>query len=256
MKNLILTFVIIAIFLSIYFFFIKTHEKEMNRAEEMTGQETIFGTPDKPDAENAAATGGSAVAPSEVTPKDERNKKPEEAFSSSKAGQQIIKVLELIRYLDIPTSVNGKEAWKNVQSLRQSPLETFKEIKQGLPSLSPQYETKKQFLVQFASNLDVDKEEKLNFLAKELKDAVAYAGEASSSGSATANANVQVSLTPSIIFETYLRVSGSPEAAEKLLLEVLPDAPAEVQKTLLSAYNKVNPKRTDELIKQYGLQTY
>jgi hypothetical protein len=242
MKNLIFASVAIAIFLSVYFFFIKTHEDDINKPLKETGSSTASGTP-----ENMPAGGQVDTAAAASTQAVARTAKPEEAFSSSKAGQQIIKVLELIRYLDIPTSANGKEAWKNVQLLRQSPVETFNEISRGITSLSPQYETKRQFLVQFASNLDVEKEEKLTFLAKELKDAVA---------AAATNTNIQVSLTPSIIFETYLRVSGSPESAEKLLIEVLPDAPTEVQKTLLSSYNKVNPKKTDELIKQYGLQTH
>ena len=128
--------------------------------------------------------------------KNERSKKPEDIFSDSKAGKRIIKVLELIRYLDSPATEKGKEAWDNIQKLRDNPTESFNEIVHGVTLLSLENETKRQFLIQFASNLDVGKDDKLDFLDKELRNSILYADS---------NDNVQALVTPSIIFETYFK---------------------------------------------------
>lgn len=177
--------------------------------------------------------------------KKERRKNIQESFSDNKTGQRIVRVLELIRYLDSPTTEKGKDAWDNMQKLKEEPIEAFNEIKQGIQNLSVDNETRRQFLLQFASNLDVPKDDKLTFLDREFKNSIIYSTESD---------NIQANLTPSIILETYIRISGNNELAEKLLAETLPDAPLHVQRTLLSAYNKINPKKTDELIKQYGIK--
>ena len=243
MKKLIPILVIIAVLLSAYFI--------IKRGKSPVRNPKNFGIMESQEEANSKAEGVPANNPttgvqSANSPKDERNKKPEEAFSDSKTGQRIVKLLEIMKYLDNPTSEKGKKGWDYIQKLRETPTETFNEIRQGTDLLSPENETKRQYLIQFANTLDVPKEDKLDFLGKELNSSAIYA---------KGKDNVQALLTPSIVFETYLKTSGNDESAEKFLTDVLPNTSVEVQKTLLSAYNKVNPKRADELIKQYGLKT-
>ncbi|MEI6080453.1 MAG: hypothetical protein WCQ53_07455 [bacterium] len=243
MKKLIPILVIVAVLLSAYFIIKQGRRPVRNpRTFGMMEQQDATGTSQENQSANSAAANAQSANPS----KDERNKKPEEAFSDSKTGQRIVKLLELMKYLDNPTSEKGKKGWDYIQKLRETPTETFNEIKQGTDLLSPENETKRQYLIQFANTLDVPKEDKLDFLGKELSSSAIYA---------KGKDNVQVLLTPSIVFETYLKTSGNDESAEKFLTDVLPNTSVEVQKTLLSAYNKVNPKKADELIKQYGLKT-
>lgn len=217
MKKITLVFLVIIVPITFYVFFKKSATKELKH--EIKGLES-----DTEDTTNKAASTSAVSGGGTATNQQVRGKKPEEAFTTSKAGQEILKVMELFRQLDNPTSKRGKEAWENIQKLRESPRETFDEIKNGVSSLGPEYEPKKQFLIQFASNLDIDKEEKLNFLTKQIKEAVTYAKDPE---------NVQVLLTPSIIFETYKRVAKNPEAADKLLADILPDCSPDVQKTLV-----------------------
>ncbi|MCX6112332.1 MAG: hypothetical protein NTY22_03465 [Proteobacteria bacterium] len=241
MKKLILLLLGIALLLSVYF--ISRAQKHDSIPANSIPLSTVK-NPDNNITDNNKSINENNQSP--IIPKNKRDKNPDEAFSDSKTGQRIIKVLALIRYLDSPASEKGKEAWDNIQKLRDNPSETFNEVAHGVSALSFENETKRQFLIQFASSLDVGKDEKLSFLDKELRDSIYYAKSTD---------NIQVLVTPSIIFETYLRVSANNDVSEKLLIDILPDASPQVQKTLLSAYNKINPKKTDELIKQYNLKT-
>ncbi|MEI6093233.1 MAG: hypothetical protein WCQ47_06075 [bacterium] len=248
MKKLIVILLTILVLLSIYTLFYRPKGEFVSK-----NSQNINLKEGKP----VAVTETSATKPNEeVLNNDEEQKKEnlkkerikniQESFSNTKTGQRVVRMLELIRYLDSPNTDKGKEAWDNMQKLKEDPIETFNEIKQGTPNLSVENETRRQFLIQFASNLDVSKDDKLVFLDREFKNSVRYSTESD---------NIQANLTPSIILETYIRISGNNEFAEKLLTDMLPEAPVHVQKTLLSSYNKINPKKTDELIKQYGFKT-
>ena len=238
MKKLILVLLAIIIVLSVYFLLKNKRQNSVN-----TNAKSISSI------ENPVTHESNSKDQKEQTStsiRNERSKKPEDIFSDSKTGKRIIKVLELIRYLDSPATEKGKEAWDNIQKLRENPTESFNEIVHGVPRLSSDNETKRQFLIQFASNLDVGKDDKLDFLDKELKDSIVYADK---------NDNVQTLVTPSIIFETYFKVSADMDMTEKLLTDVLTNASPQMQKSLISSYNRINPKKADELIKQYGIKS-
>jgi hypothetical protein len=167
-----------------------------------------------------------------------------EAFTNTDTGKNLSKLMELIRKLENPTSSKGKEAWNKLNILKENPKETFAEIKSALIKINDQDETKKQFLIQFASRLDVNKEKRLNMLSEELEQAII---------NTQMSQNIQTQMTPSIIFETYVKLVDDETKAEELLLKVLPKSTSQIQRTLLASYNKVNPQRTDELIKEFNL---
>jgi len=237
MKKLILFLLVISVVLSFYFILKNKNNSDSTKVKHISSIDNR-GIPDSNNKDKREQTASSI--------KNDRNKKPEDIFSDSKTGKRIIKVLELIRHLDSPGTEKGKEAWDNIQKLRDNPTESFNEIVNGIPLLSSDNETKKQFLIQFASNLDVAKEDKLDFLDKELKNSILYA---------ESNDNIQSMMTPSIIFETYFKVSADMDMTDKLLADVLTNASPQMQKTLLSSYNRINPKKADELIKQYGVKS-
>jgi hypothetical protein len=149
-----------------------------------------------------------------------------------------------MRTLDNPTSIKGKEAWNKLNILKQVPDKTLSEIKNALPKIEDKDETKKQFFIQFASGLETDKDKRLELLTEELNRSI--------DNSQLSN-NIQAQMTPSIIFETYIKTANDNTMAEELLISILPKSSPQIQRTLLSSFNKINPKRTDELIEEYGL---
>ncbi|MFH1223344.1 MAG: hypothetical protein V1647_03255, partial [Pseudomonadota bacterium] len=181
----------------------------------------------------------------EVSP--QQIKTPSEAFSQNKAGRRIVKIIELYNYMDNPTTENGKEALDELQKLRETPKETFDEIRKGTFMLSDFYEVKKQFLVQFASTLDVDKEEKIEFLKEGI--------ERSLQGIHDSN-NIQATYTPTIIFDTFINVSEDSVEIEKLATEMMTKSPVEVQKNILTSYNRINPEKAGDLARKYSLNAF
>jgi hypothetical protein len=167
-----------------------------------------------------------------------------EAFSNTETGKNLSKLADLMRTLDNPTSIKGKEAWNKLNILKQVPDKTLSEIKNALPKIEDKDETKKQFFIQFASGLETDKDKRLELLTEELNRSI--------DNSQLSN-NIQAQMTPSIIFETYIKTANDNTMAEELLISILPKSSPQIQRTLLSSFNKINPKRTDELIEEYGL---
>ena len=167
-----------------------------------------------------------------------------DSFSNTETGKNLSRLVELLKTLDNPTSVKGKEAWAKLDTLKQVPDKTFSEIKSALSKIEDKDETKKQFLIQFASGLNIDKNKRLGLLSEELEQAI---------NNTQSSDNIQAQMTPSIIFETYIRLANDDKLSENLLVKVLPKSSPQIQRTLLSSFNKVDPSRTDELIEEYGL---
>jgi len=187
------------------------------------------------------------AAPQQDTAAQNKNKKPNEIFASNRTGRGIAKIVDLYDYMDNPTSDKGKEVLDEIQKLRETPKETFEEIRKGIFLLPDSYEIKRQFLLQYAVTLDVDKEEKMAFLKEGMEKSLQNIQE---------SANVQSTYTPSIIFDTFISVSEDASEIEKFISEAMPKSTTEVQKVIIASYNRVNSDKAMELAKRYSLNTF
>ena len=176
-----------------------------------------------------------------------KENKPSDVFSSSSVGRGIAKIVDLYDYMDNPHTEKGKEVLDELQKLRETPKETFEEIRKGVFMLSDSYETRKQFLVQYAASLDVDKEEKATFLKEGMERSLQYAQEST---------NVQTTYTPSVIFDTFINITEDPMEVEKFITDMLPKSTTEIQKNMIASYNRVNSEKATELARKYSLNTF
>lgn len=216
----------------------ETKKNEAKKLAKLVSSEQI-------DEQKKQISGQKVPSPAENGPHTIKEKVPAtEAFSNTETGKNLSKLADLMKSLDNPASIKGKEAWNKLNTLKQIPDKTLSEIKQALPKIEDRDETKKQFFIQFASGLETDKDKRLSLLIEELNRSI--------DNSQLSN-NIQAQMTPSIIFETYIKTANDHTMAEELLMDILPKSSPQIQRTLLSSFNKINPKRTDELIEELGL---
>jgi hypothetical protein len=194
----------------------------------------------------ASTTSAAPQTPSTARAKPEQFefKKRSEAFaktfSENEAGKALRLALTLLPY----RSVKNEEGEKFEQALataRERPLEAIQEISNGLKQIPAAAFRERQYLIQFASRLDVDKETKLELLSRELV-------------TTTASEDGGSFFTPAIALDSMIEVSGNANSLEAKLRTVLQNTKSrESARLLLSRYSAAAPESAERLKKEFGI---
>jgi hypothetical protein len=151
-----------------------------------------------------------------------------QAFSRTEAGTELAKLCTLLNFDPQGRNRESGFAGASLRWLKSHPSEAFEEIQRGLPKLEERYGYQRQYLIQFASRLEVAERNKIDWLASELRRPMS--GERGYDGAAALSALIEVSRDPVELEEL---VKGA--------LEAQPDA--RVREMLLSVYSAQAPER-------------
>lgn len=167
-------------------------------------------------------------------------------FPNTSAGKVAAIVATLVPYGQRPYnpdafSLMGQE----LKFLNQHPADSLTAIEQGFAKLPDKYWAERQFLIQFAARLPVDKRKKLDFLAAEL------ARPAPSTSSQLPSA---AQYTGAIALDAILQITDKQSEVESILVPALKiKTTAQDRKVLLSRYRLVFPAAAARLSTQFGL---
>lgn len=168
------------------------------------------------------------------------------AFPRTSAGTVVAIVATLVPYGQRPYnpeafSLMGHE----LEYLSQHPADSFTAIKQGFDKLPDKYWAERQFLIQFATRLRLSNQEKLDFLAAELKR------PAPPTSSQLPGA---ASYTGAIALDAILQITRKQSEVESILVPALKTkTTAQDRKILLSRYRLVFPAGAAKLSTQFGI---
>lgn len=181
---------------------------------------------------------------------EKRHSEVSAAFPPSDAGRALTRAV-VLQAFRATHGTEGRLLEESLSLLRQHPGEAFADLRAGLRKLSDSYSDERQFLVQFASRLEVDRSKRLELLTEELARPVRAAGQDSQAAAIAA-------LSPVTALDSLLEVTGDTKALEPLIRDALKahrekGTPKESQEALLSRYAGMDPERARRLREELGL---
>ena len=139
------------------------------------------------------------------TTSTEIKEKLRRSFSSNDNGKRIFTISELSKFNGDP-SPEGQKLEQVLKEARDKPEESFEEISKSVLALPPEFEESRRFLIQFAAQLNVSQEAKIELIKQDLEH---YRTQPPTDFSST--------LGPLISFDTLMDVTDDPNIlAEEL----------------------------------------
>jgi|GEM_PF-5479741 len=177
---------------------------------------------------------------------EKKNELTAKVFSDTETGRKLADVVVLFNQGSLP-EIHPHEASRmafELAALRKDPDQTFKNLNSNLKNLPPEYAAEKQFLLQFASRLDTDKNAIGDFLATEMKTPVTLPEDGSRPPS---------SFTPLTALDAMIDAGVEPAKVSQALKEALEAQTDPAERLLLiGRYERLDREEAARLMKTYS----